>query len=104
MLYFNFGLVLLKCLRLFSSFLNLSLLLVSQEEAFLACLLTLLQLLLSVAILQIADLDSVPTDGPYQQILTATQLDSLSMLGLISSILVKEYFKDHWQFNILSGS
>lgn len=86
MLYSTVGLILLKCLILFSSFLNLSLLLVSLIIAFLVCLLRPLQLLLFVATLQTTDSDSAPNDGPSQQILIATQLDSLSMIGLISSI------------------
>lgn len=98
------GLVLLKCLIRFLSFLNLSLLLVSLEVAFLVCLLRLLQLLLFAVTLQTVDWDNAPTYDPFQLILTATQLDSLSMIDLISSMLVSQYFKNHWQFNILSGS
>lgn len=85
-------------------FLNLSLLLVSLEVAFLVCLLRLLQLLLFAVTLQTVDWDNAPTDAPFQLILTATQLDSLSMIDLISSMLISQYFKNHWQFNILSSS
>lgn len=77
-------LVLLKCLIRFLSFLNLSLLLVSLEVAFLVYLLRLLQLLLFAVTLQTVDWDNAPTDDPFQLILTATQLDSLSMIDLIS--------------------